>query len=156
MQHLDDMQIIRLVAGDLLPGEADTFWSHIADCPDCARRVGEQERLWRGLAVWQAPSEVPDVVGRALRELDRAGRARPRAWWPVGRIAAGLLLGIGVGHAAGRWASAGRPALPELVPVTVAEVVEALGLDVLAAAPVGLADAVDGEASALGLGEGNS
>jgi anti-sigma factor RsiW len=155
MRHLTDGEIVRLIARELPRADAESAQSHIGSCPACAARVREQGRIWSALGAWEATSQAPDVTAAVFSRIDgeSAGRSFERLpfprrrirWARAGRLAASVLIAAGVGHAIGRWTSGVSEAgKATRAPVTTAEVVDSLGLDALASAPVGLADAIDG------------
>lgn len=148
MDHLTDGQIARLVAGEV-PG--DVLRRHADLCASCAARIREQERLWSLLGRHGVEPPVTNLASAVLDRLDRGG-AKPVIWWnrpamvwlrgsSVRRVAAAVLLGVGLGHAMGRWTTSERlvdAGARGGATVSAAEVVESLGLDAFCAAPTGL------------------
>jgi anti-sigma factor RsiW len=108
VDHVNARQVIRHVAGELTPDERARIDAHAAACADCRARIAQQQALHAALAGWTAEPPSVDLTAATLRRLD-AGPATP-VWRirlaPAMRVAAAVVVGVGVGYAAGRWARA--------------------------------------------------
>jgi anti-sigma factor RsiW len=125
MKHATEIELIELAAGRLPAEHQADLAAHLAACPECARRRDEILATWDALGDWQVePGRdlAPDVLAAA-----RAPGWRKRAR-PVLRIAASVLIAIGVGHAAGRWAWPALEGQPSPRPAAAEEQAAAQGL----------------------------
>jgi hypothetical protein len=75
MTHVDDGRLNALLDGELESGEAEAVRAHVAECPDCARRLEEAKRFLH---------EAADLLG-ALEPS--AGAAAPEAGFRPSRTA---------------------------------------------------------------------
>lgn len=137
MKHLRDIQLIEL-ASHRTPDMAGAR-RHLETCADCRRRYEQFRDTHQALGLWEVGAAASDLWPAIER---RVGRPRPgalRAAWasaqPLLRVAAALLLGIGLGYGTARaWK-------PERTPVVdrSEDVDQTLGLHALArASPVEL------------------
>jgi len=98
MSHVDDGILHGYLDGELAPAEARGVDAHLAQCPECRRRVDEERALIARAAELLAVATPPD---RALPPF-RAGdvKAPTRLWWQV-RLplawAATVALALGIG-----------------------------------------------------------
>src|SRR5438874_2925424 len=103
MSHVDDGILHGYLDGELAPAEAREVDAHLAQCPECRRRVDEERALIARAAELLAVATPPD---RALPPF-RAGdvKAPTRLWWQV-RLplawAATVALALGIGTYLGR------------------------------------------------------
>jgi hypothetical protein len=119
--HEFEAIVVDLVRGEGIGSELGTrCWAHAANCPHCAERLLQQEKLTAGLAVLAANTEQPvpknefeDVLRREFRkqfaspEVKRAGKvltietsnqgARFQPRWGWAAVAAAVLLASVVG-----------------------------------------------------------
>ena len=111
MSHVDDGMLHAYLDGELAPADARGVDAHVAQCPDCRRRLDEERALIARAAELLARATPPD------RELPpfRAGDVKPhtRVWWQV-RLplawAATVALALGIGRYLGREAPPARQA----------------------------------------------
>ena len=111
MSHVDDGMLHAYLDGELAPADARGVDAHVAQCPDCRRRLDEERALIARAAELLARATPPD------RELPpfRAGDVKPptRVWWHV-RLplawAATVALALGIGRYLGREAPPTRQA----------------------------------------------
>jgi hypothetical protein len=98
MSHVDDGMLHAYLDGELAPAEAQGVDAHLAQCPDCRRRLDEERALIARADELLAMAAPPERAGPPLR----AGDVRPpaRLWWQV-RLplawAATVLLALGIG-----------------------------------------------------------
>jgi anti-sigma factor RsiW len=117
MEHVSDIELIDLLGGHLSPERQEALEGHLATCADCAGRRANLARTWNTLGEWDIPPNVGDLAEKVVR---RATRQAPRrsSGWPrrAMRVAAAVLLTIGVGHGAGRWVRSGTAVTPATPP----------------------------------------
>jgi len=103
MSHVDEGVLHGYLDGELSPAEVQGVDAHLAQCPDCRRRLEEERALSARAAELLALATPPD---RALPPF-RAGDVKPppRVWWRV-RLplawAATVALALGIGTYLGR------------------------------------------------------
>jgi anti-sigma factor RsiW len=109
VDHISPSEAIRYVGGELPPAEQAGLERHVAECPVCRACVEEQRELFALLGAWQVRPRTADQAAAVLDRLDAAteGGTRRLNVPAVLRVAAAVVLGVGLGYAGGR-----------LVPVT--------------------------------------
>jgi len=113
MSHVDEGMLHAYLDGELSPAVARGVVAHLAECPDCRRRIEEERALIARAAELLALATPPD---RALPPF-RAGDVKPppRVWWQV-RLplawAATVALALGIGTYLGREARPVQQAQP--------------------------------------------
>lgn len=161
MEHVRKTQMIRLMAGELADVERAAVERHLAGCGACRAAYESQATIWSVLGEWTLPDTPRNLFPGIERKLaSRAVAPRPR-WTTlrsVGRVAAAVLIGVGVGYAAGRVRSPAPAEAPTAVSQAAeSEALRVLGLDHVAnPSPAGLYGTLlhlDGEA---GVEEGQS
>lgn len=151
MTHLSDKVLLEILAGRMDSAADPATVSHLAACPACARRLSDLQATWSVLGEWTLERPTRDLRDSIERAIDadttqgiRVLQPRPR--WPgLTRIAASIVLSVGLGHAAGRLFRPSPSDMPRaMTAVTPDDVVELLSLDALArSSPVGLVDIVE-------------
>jgi anti-sigma factor RsiW len=63
---------------NLPPALAAEVERHVAVCPDCARTVEAQQKVWAALDVWDPPQVTPNFTARLYSRIEQE-EARP--WW---------------------------------------------------------------------------
>lgn len=99
--HLDEEQVQRLLHGQLSRPVEESARAHVAECPDCRGRVALAER--EEGEVYALLRQVDHPPPR----MDAAGIAARARSFRVGRLAAGILLAVGLAGAA--YATPGSP-----------------------------------------------
>ncbi|NQT86855.1 hypothetical protein HQ560_08835 [bacterium] len=135
MKHPSDIEMIEHTAGQLPPDRRTMLDAHFADCAECRSRRGALGETWTLMGEWQETGSSHDlsrgVVAAAAAE--RAAK-RPASLWqrgaPALRLAAMLLLSVGLGHIAGRLVPA-RASRPPAVGPAAAQAEERAGADSL-------------------------
>jgi hypothetical protein len=120
MEHLDDIELIEYVAGNLAEPRAAEVREHIAACQECSQRVREADKLWNTLGHWEVEPARHDVAGRmtTLAHEDRAEAVHGPATYVLRkefllqalRVAASILIAVGLGHKLGEYSLAGKKA----------------------------------------------
>ncbi|MHC4352277.1 MAG: anti-sigma factor family protein [Planctomycetota bacterium] len=118
MEHLDDIELIEYVAGNLAEPRAAEIREHIAACRECSQRVKETDKLWDALAHWDVESAGRDIVGRitTLAYEDRAEAVhgpstyilRKKFLLQALRVAASIIIAVGLGHKLGESSVTGK------------------------------------------------
>lgn len=108
------------VAGRLASPEKEQVAEHIAGCPECSERHRQAEMLWNSLGQWTVETSGHEIADKivALAEKDLAPAAenktteaipivrhpivRRPSFSTVLRVAASILIAMGVGYKLGR------------------------------------------------------
>lgn len=134
MKHVSQTNLIKLAAGELPPEQRREVESHLASCRVC-RTAAQQHAVVRDLlGDWAVDAGSRDVWSAIEPKLDEPRIIRP-AWgrvYRLGRVAAVVVLGVGLGYGAGRLMGA-RPSAPKpTLPVANAdEALAKLGFDAI-------------------------
>ena len=115
MEHPSDAQLLDYAARRLPMAESIQIAVHVGACADCQARLVSLRAVWERLESWSTTLPTPDVTQRVLDRVAAEDRmVRPRVPWSALRVAAALLVALGVGHVAGRltWQSARAAASP--------------------------------------------
>ena len=109
MSHVDDGMLHAYLDGELAPADARGVDAHMAQCPDCRRRLDEERALIARAAELLALATPPDRQVPPFRAGDV--KAPTRVWWRV-RLplawAATVALALGIGSYLGREAAPPR------------------------------------------------
>jgi len=125
--------LMEYVAGKLAATRKEQVAEHIAGCPECSQRRRQAALLWDSLGQWTVDASGHEVAGRiaALAEKDLTSSAknktrddgretrdavpivrRPLVYRPsfstVLRVAASILIAVGVGYSLGSSSVTGR------------------------------------------------
>jgi anti-sigma factor RsiW len=120
MDHIADIDLIELVAGQLPSPQREAVAAHVEGCAPCRERRDQAGRTWEVLGAWQVAADPKDLAQRVLDAVRRQppGRAGQGRWWGLGQfaaLAAGIALAVGIGHLAARWSTGPGPGSPEAV-----------------------------------------
>jgi anti-sigma factor RsiW len=117
MKHVNDIELIEYVAGNLAESRDGEVREHLAACEECSERRREAANTWDALGQWNVDTTEHDVAGRitALAEkTDRNQRQHKKlhvlrlGFLPVIlRVAASIIIAIGVGHKLGKYSVTG-------------------------------------------------
>jgi hypothetical protein len=149
--HLSDKTLLEILAGRIGFAEDPASGAHLAECSTCTRRLSDSQATWSVLGEWTLERPTPDLRDSIESAIDADATQgtrvlQPRSrWMGLTRIAASIVLSVGLGHAAGRLFRPAPSDMPcAMTAVTPDDVVELLSLDVLArSSPVGLIDVVE-------------
>ena len=131
MSHVSVTNLIKLAAGELPEDQRRTIEEHIASCSACRAAFEEHRALRDVLGQWQVTAETSDMWPGVDRRLDnrRLTIIRP-VWATVGRIAAAVVLGVGVGYVGGRMAThTGTPQQPVAAAVSDEDALSAIAFE---------------------------
>lgn len=129
MSHPTERQLVDYARHGTRTDEARQVAAHLLSCADCQARADQLADLWRLLGSWETPAPARDFTTDVLARIPRETPQRRR--WEYARIAAAIVLAVGLGHLAAR--TLRTPVPPP--PPDAAAAAENLGLDALAAAP---------------------
>lgn len=99
--------------GELSPGEAARVRAHSAACPSCARALAEIESVYGALAADKETQGLPSIWPGVAERLERRRPFFGSVPFTVGAsaaAAAGLLIGLWLGSAAGLAGGQAAPA----------------------------------------------
>ena len=114
MRHVSPEDLVRLVSGQLPDAERLEAETHLRGCEGCRRSRDNIAAVHALLGEWKVDAQARDLWPAVERGLDAGGPAilHPR-WAPASRllrIAAAVVIAVGLGHAIGRLTSS--PAAP--------------------------------------------
>lgn len=115
MEHISDIEMIEYVAGRLRVSRHKEVQEHIAHCRECARCWQEMVQTWDALGEWdvdtvghEVASSIAALASGAERseEQGRIAQILRRRFLPVAvRVAATIIIAVGVGHRLGKWSA---------------------------------------------------
>jgi predicted anti-sigma-YlaC factor YlaD len=129
MSHPSERQLVDHARQRLFAEEARQVAAHLLTCAPCQERADQLADLWRILGSSDPSAPARDFTADILARLPQDTPQRRR--WEYARIAAAIVLAVGLGHIAAR--TLRTPAPPP--PPDAAAVAETLGLEALADAP---------------------
>ncbi len=162
MKHVRKTDLIRLASGGFDDGERSDAEAHLEACEACRTALAEISAVRDLLDEWTVDAGSRDVWSSIEHRLDAPNVVRRRSWRrrvaSASRIAAAILLGVGVGHAAGRltWTADVAEPAPMIAVATASDEQAAmeLGLYVFdSPTPAGLFAMVHDLTNAAGGGE---
>jgi anti-sigma factor RsiW len=123
MEHINDIEWLEYVSGQLTETKVQQIRGHIAECDVCEKRYQVTVDLWNAMGQWRVdPSghEISDRIealagqNESKRRPSRAGTIPfIRSFSAALRMAAAIILAIGGGHLLGRYSvSENTPDLP--------------------------------------------
>jgi anti-sigma factor RsiW len=113
MRSATEMELMRLLHGELPPERERELRARLAREPELAAAFARLERTWTGL---ELPPPAPVPLGFTQRVAARAREKSGAVSWATapGRVraaaAAALAAGIALGAGAGLWSGSGAPA----------------------------------------------
>ena len=138
MKHVNDIELIEYVAGKLTASKHEEVREHMAACKECSDRRREAVEVWNALGQWSVDTAEHDVTQRITAIAEEAERGQKQhkiardlqiGFLPaVVRVAASIIIAVGVGHQLGKYSVRGhtpRAAASENGPAYLA----ALGLE---------------------------
>ena len=117
MKHVNDIEMIEYVAGKLTASRNEEVREHMAACEECSERWRKAVEVWNALGQWSVDTADHDVAGRitAIAEEEERSRKQYRkardlriGFLPaVVRVAASIIIAVGVGHKLGKYSVTG-------------------------------------------------
>jgi len=117
MKHVNDIELIEYVAGKLTASRNEDVREHIAACKECSYRWREAVEVWNALGQWSVDTAEHDVAQRITAIAEEEERSRKQhknarylriGFLPaVVRIAASIIIAVGVGHKLGKYSVTG-------------------------------------------------
>ncbi|MBC8472574.1 MAG: zf-HC2 domain-containing protein [Planctomycetes bacterium] len=118
MEHVNDIELMEYVAGKLTALGSEKVREHLEACKECSVRWRKAVELWKSLGQWSVDTAGHDVADRITALADQAGREQRRSekthvlsvgFLPaVLRIAASIIIAVGVGHKLGNYSVNGN------------------------------------------------
>jgi anti-sigma factor RsiW len=138
MKHVDDIELMEYVAGNLTVSRDGEVREHLAACEQCSERQREAAEMWNALGQWNVDTTEHDVAGRITALAGDAEREQRQSekthilrvgFLPVVlRVAASIIIAVGFGHRLGKYSVTGK-----MEPVAISknrpEYLAALGLE---------------------------
>ncbi len=135
MKHINEIELTEYVAGKLTASRSEEVREHISACRECSDRWRQAVELWDTLGQWSVDTADHDVAQRITaiaEETERQkGQSEKTNILRVGllpvilRIAASIIITIGVGHKLGKYSVTGSAPAPQNRP----EYLSALSLE---------------------------
>ncbi|MBN2136882.1 MAG: zf-HC2 domain-containing protein [Sedimentisphaerales bacterium] len=117
MGHISEIELIEYVAGRLDASRREEVRAHIEGCEECLGRRREIAETWDALGQWDVDTAGRDVAVRTVTLAEQgdgnSGQARLARILRAGlvprvlRVAASIIIAVGVGHKLGRYSAAG-------------------------------------------------
>ena len=136
MEHISDIELIEYLSGNLTEPRAAEVQEHTAECPQCSQNIEQMQKLSDTLGLWEVETAGHDVAERVITRVQEsqsgrysATRSRLVRLMPqVLRIAASIIIAVGLGHKLGDYSVEGSKP-PTTSSPTRPEYVAALGLE---------------------------
>ena len=118
MKHVNEIELIEYVAGKLNALGNEKVREHLEACKECSVRWRKAVEVWNTLGQWSIDTADHDLAGRITVLADQAERKQEQSekthvlrigFLPaVLRIAASIIIAVGVGHKLGRYSVTGN------------------------------------------------
>ncbi len=118
MKHINDIELMEYVAGNLTESRNGEIRSHLAACEECSARRREAAEMWNALGQWNVDTAGHDVTagitalaqsgGREQGRGEKTRLLRPGFLPVVLRVAASVIIAVGVGHRLGKYSVIGK------------------------------------------------
>jgi anti-sigma factor RsiW len=106
MRHVSPEDRVRLASGELSDERRREIEAHLDGCAECRRSQAELAAVRDLLGEWKVDAGPRDMWPAIERRLEDRARVTLRPHWRAAgwllRIAAAIVLGVGLGHLAGR------------------------------------------------------
>jgi len=76
MKHVDDIELMEYIAGNLAASRDGEVREHLAACEECSARRREATQMWKALGQWDVDTTDHDVAARITVLAENAGRER--------------------------------------------------------------------------------
>ena len=117
MKHVNDIEMIEYVAGKLTASRNEEVREHMAACEECSDRRRKAVEVWNALGKWSVDTAEHDVTQRITAIAEEEERSRKQhknarelqiGFLPVvARVAASIIIAVGVGHKLGKYSVTG-------------------------------------------------
>jgi anti-sigma factor RsiW len=117
MKHVNDIELIEYVAGKLTASKNEEVREHMAACKECSDRWRQAVDLWNALGQWSVDTADHDVTQRITALTEEAERGQKQQKIApklqtgflsmVLRVAASIIIAVGVGHKLGKYSVTG-------------------------------------------------
>lgn len=117
MKHINDIEIQKYISGKLSAPENEQVREHLATCQECSDHWRKAVELWDTLGQWDVDTTSHNVAERimALAEQQRLNSNKHDNILKLGkkylpavlRVAASIIIAIGVGYKLGRFSVTG-------------------------------------------------
>jgi len=118
MKHVNDIELMEYVAGKLTALGNEKARVHLEACHECSVRWRKAVELWKSLGQWSVDTAGHDVAGRITALAEEAERKQKQGekthvlqvgfLLVVLRVAASIIIAIGVGHKLGKYSVTGN------------------------------------------------
>jgi anti-sigma factor RsiW len=118
MKHINEIELREYVADKLTASRSEEVREHITACRECSDRWREAVEMWDTLGQWSVDTADHDVAERIIaiaEETEREkGQSEKTNILRVGllpvvlRIAASIIIAIGIGHKLGKYSVTGN------------------------------------------------
>ena len=118
MKHINEIELREYVADKLTVSRSEKVREHITACRECSDRWREAVELWDTLGQWSVDTADHDVAERITAIAEETEREQVQSekthilrvgFLPVVlRIAASIIIAIGVGHKLGKYSVMGN------------------------------------------------
>ena len=118
MKHVDEIELMEYIAGNLTASRDGEVKEHLAMCEECSDRRREATEMWKALGQWDVDTTDHDVAGRITalagsaggeqRQSEKTHILRARFLPVVLRVAASVIIAVGVGHRLGKYSVTGK------------------------------------------------
>ena len=118
MKHVNDIELIEYVAGKLTASKNEEVREHMAACKECSGRWREAVEVWNALGQWSVDTADHDVTQRITALTEEAERGQKQQKFApklqtgflstVLRVAASIIIAVGVGHKLGKYSVTGE------------------------------------------------
>lgn len=125
MKHINDNELMEYMAGRLASPQKEQVAEHIASCPECSQRRLQAEMLWNSLGQWTVDTSGHEIAGRLTALVEKGLSPETRKEWNDGRVvrrpliyrpsfsavlrvAASILIAVGVGYKLGKSSVTGK------------------------------------------------
>jgi len=118
MKHVNEIELIEYVAGKLNALGNEKVREHLEACKECSVRWRKEVEVWNTLGQWSVDTAGHDVAGRITALAEEAEREQKQGekthvlrvgLLPVVlRVAASIIIAVGVGHKLGKYSVTGN------------------------------------------------
>jgi anti-sigma factor RsiW len=118
MKHINDIDLMEYVAGKLSAARNEQVQEHMAACNECSDRWRKAVELWNTLGQWDVDTTGRDLTESVTAIADQEEQVSikqnniHKLWKDflpaVLRVAASIIIAVGVGHKLGKYSVTGN------------------------------------------------